>query len=479
MIELQQFRKLKISLQDYDYKQDVQTRLFFSTLNSLEIEVLQEILFSPLKFPLIDLSRNLEIPKDTLIPVLDKLGLTGLFQIEGGSIHVNKEMRKLFDVEMLKCDEKFVPGIEYVQAMLKKVPIQVLPTWYQTPRTAETIFDALIEKIFLTPQLYQRHLHEVKPQDEIGAKIFDRLFASSELKLSLAELQKDFQLSSEALHELILDLEFQFIGCLTYERTETHLEPYLSAFHEWKEHLIFQRCHTPQPVGSLDELIPLRPLSYAFALDLQALIEVAAEYPIPIRIESGETLLDPVQTSSLALAIGLIQKGSLDQSQAGYIHRLVKKGLLLNLIRVVNGRLVQGDLFEQYSQLDSERKAHFIYKHPQNHILNPACPASLITEKNLREIEKSFMKIPALDWIYFHDYLKGCLAVLGDMTRIELKKTGKAWRYVRPDYSDKEKLFIEIAVMEWLFESGLIHVGHIAFKPCFKLTGLGRKLFSQ
>ena len=102
----------------------------------------------------------------------------------------------------------------------------------------------------------------------------------------------------------------------------------------------------------------------------------------------------------------------------------------------------------------------------------------MISEKNVREIEKSLSKLTTLSWVYFDDFLKGCVATFGEGSKLELKKTGKTWRYAIPDYSEKEKLFIQIALLEWLFESGVVQTGLLDIRPCFRLTGLGKKLFS-
>ena len=41
--------------------------------------------------------------------------------------------------------------MEFIQLLLRKVPIDILPTWYPIPRTSNSIFDSLIEKYMKTP----------------------------------------------------------------------------------------------------------------------------------------------------------------------------------------------------------------------------------------------------------------------------------------------------------------------------------------
>ena len=61
MLELHPLKKNKVNLSDYDFQQDIKNRVFFSSITKQELEVLEEILFSPLKFAKAELSRNLEI----------------------------------------------------------------------------------------------------------------------------------------------------------------------------------------------------------------------------------------------------------------------------------------------------------------------------------------------------------------------------------------------------------------------------------
>src|SRR5690606_655670 len=104
--------------------------------------------------------------------------------IEGDTIFVDKDKRKYFEIQISRFDEDFVPGMEFVQGLLKKVPIQVLPLWYATPRTSNNIFESIIEKYLLTPQIYQRYLSELSLGDPLFTSIMRDLFVSADLKLS-------------------------------------------------------------------------------------------------------------------------------------------------------------------------------------------------------------------------------------------------------------------------------------------------------
>ena len=171
MAELSSLRKNKISLEDYDFKHDIENRLLMSQFSSHDLEVLEEILYSSIKIPVRKISKSVDLDEDELFPILEKLSKTGLFTFEGDSIVVDKEMRKYFEAQILKFDPDFKPGMEFLQSILRKVPIHVLPIWYSIPRTSNNIFESLVEKYLLTPQIFQRYLMELSFPDPILAGI--------------------------------------------------------------------------------------------------------------------------------------------------------------------------------------------------------------------------------------------------------------------------------------------------------------------
>ena len=481
MLELHPLKKNKVNLSDYDFQQDIKNRVFFSSITKQELEVLEEILFSPLKFAKTELSRNLEIKIDDLNTILEKIKSTGLIQLEKDFIIVNKELRKYFDSEIQKFDERFIFGLEYIQTILKKVPIQVLPSWYLIPRSSDNIFESLIEKFFITPQIYQRHLMEVRPIDGISAKIFDKLFESEELKIYTNDLLKEFDLSIEELHEIILEFEFNFIGCLRYESTDTNFQEILTPFHEWNELLIFTKTNHPKSISHQKSVEPFKLNEYAFTKDMFNIIEnISSINTSNIDLIEPITLNNELINSLLPFVQSYKDEGLSPSKEeySLYIQRLIEKSIFIGLLERSTNSLKPSKLFNEWSKYDTDRKAHFVYKHPNNRFLNKNCPKDLINEKNIREIEKSLSKLVKTDWIYFEDFINSCTASIGDCGKFELKKSGKLWKYNIPEYSNKEKLFLQIAILEWLFESGIVQTGLHLNKPCFRLTSLGKKMFS-
>ena len=127
-------------------------------------------------------------------------------------------MRKYFESQILKFEEDFYPGIEYLQGLLRKVPIQILPTWYSIPRTSNNIFDSLIEKYLITPHTYERYLSELTFSDEILTDIVRSVHQAPEYKVRADEIIKKHHLSHEQFEEHLLLLEFHFACCLRYEK---------------------------------------------------------------------------------------------------------------------------------------------------------------------------------------------------------------------------------------------------------------------
>ena len=148
LMELNPVRKNKISLTDYEYQKDIENRLLMSQFTSLDLEVLEEILYSSLTVPIKKLAKNLEIEEAKVLPALEKLSKTGLLLIDKDSVVVDKEMRKYFEVQIQKFDEDFVPGMDFLQSLLRKVPIHILPTWYSIPRTSNNILNLSSKNIY-------------------------------------------------------------------------------------------------------------------------------------------------------------------------------------------------------------------------------------------------------------------------------------------------------------------------------------------
>ncbi len=224
MLEIGATKKNKISLSDYNYRRDIENRLLMASFSTLDLAVLEEILFSPLQLPISKIAQALDESQKTLRPILEKLSQTGLLSLQGDIITVDKEMRKYFEVEAAKFDSDFKPDMDFLQHLLKKVPIHVLPTWYAIPRTSNNIFDSLMEKYFATPYLFQRYLHEVNLADATLTAIAHDVMRAPDFRIPAKDLMHKYDLSRTEFEEAMLLLEFHFICCLTFERSWQPLE---------------------------------------------------------------------------------------------------------------------------------------------------------------------------------------------------------------------------------------------------------------
>src|SRR5579862_6788429 len=79
-------KKNKITLEDYDFRQDIENRLLMGQFTSIDLVVLEEILYSSITIPIRKLSKSLSLEEEELLPILQKLSKTGLFSLDDQTI---------------------------------------------------------------------------------------------------------------------------------------------------------------------------------------------------------------------------------------------------------------------------------------------------------------------------------------------------------------------------------------------------------
>jgi hypothetical protein len=84
-------KKSKINLSDYPSESDIRNRILLSDFTPIDLQILEEILFSPLKLSLKKLSRTLSLTEGQVAQVLQKLQKSSLLQLDGDAIAVDKE----------------------------------------------------------------------------------------------------------------------------------------------------------------------------------------------------------------------------------------------------------------------------------------------------------------------------------------------------------------------------------------------------
>jgi hypothetical protein len=475
MIEMSPSRKNKISLSDYEYKRDIENRLLMSEFTTLDLDVLEEILYSSLSIPIRKLCKNLDLDEDRALPILNKLSKTGLFTHNGEVILVDKEMRKYYEAQILKFDEEFKPGMEFLRSMLSKVPIHVLPTWYSIPRTSNNIFDSLVEKYLLTPQTFQRYLIDLNFNDPILTGIIQDVYNSPELKVYSKDLIQKYGLEREQFEEYILHLEFNFICCLGYNKGTDLWKEVVTPFYEWTEYLRFLKTTESQTIKNPADVERYRPQDFSFIQDMSIILNQAKKQPIPLT-EVKEDVYLPQKS---ALATILAKCENLNEKDTLYLERLIAKLRMIKLADIVDGRLYALEAANDWLDMRLENRALYVYRHPLNRLVSQNIPAYLCTDRNIREAEKSILRVLTSGWLYFDEFVKGALVVLGEGSTVTLKRLGKNWKYTLPDYSDEELKLLKATILEWLFEVGIVSAGTHQGKECFCVTAFGQSLFGR
>ncbi len=460
-------RKNKITLTDYDYIKDIQNRILMAEFTENDLLVLEEILYNPLQIPLEKLSKNVDIPKSELLLILEKLAPSGLFVLEKDSITVDKETRKYFELQLPKFDEDFQPGMEFLQSLLKKPPIHVLPIWYALPKTSTHIFDSIIEKNLLTPQTFLRYIAELNFGEPVLKQIIQDVFTSENLELPSSFLMKKYNISKELFAEYMLHLEFSFVCCIGYHKKEDRFEEKVTPFYEWAEYLRFIKSSEINPIKEIDKITLKRPNEFSFAEDLSFILEELKNKPFAVEIQNGLLLPEKSVLETLPF------------KDEKYIHTLLSKLLLVKLVSHTDGMFHIAKTAFDWLNMRSDDKCLYFYRHPLNHLINTDIPQELCREKTIKDTEKSIIRILYKEWVLFDDFLKGVLVPLNGDSTISLKKSGKTWKYSLPNYSLEEANFLRAVILDWLFEAGITQVGSLDGKDCFRVTSLGQTLFAR
>jgi hypothetical protein len=460
MIELTQLKKNKITLSDYNYRRDIENRLLLASFTIFEISVLEEILYSPIKVLIRKIAKNIDKTEEEVVPVLEKLSKTGLLAIEGDSITVDKETRKYFETEIEKFEPDFCPGMEFLQNVLKKVPIHALPIWYSIPRTSNNIFESLVEKYLLTPQIFQRYLMELTFGDPALSAIAQDVLRSPDLTLTASDVMKKYELSREKFEENMLILELHFVCCLRYEQSGHGWEEKVTPFYEWREYLTFLKTTTTQPITAKIERY--RSHDFAFIEDMTATLQLVKKQPTP---------LNPKGYADIAARLQEIPPSP------EYIDQIVNKLQLLKLAEVVGDKLQAAEPAAEWLEMRVENRALYLYRHSLNKIQSVSLSPHLMSEKVIRDAEKAVMRILHAGWVFYDEFDKGVIVPFGDHSAATLKKCGKGWKYALPQYTPEERAFIRAIVFEWLFEAGITAVGTYQGRECFTVTAFGQSLF--
>ncbi len=460
MAEVATFKKNKIELKEYEYSKDIQNRILMAQFTALDVEVLEEILYSSLRIPLSLLEQNLNLSSAELKASLDKLSKTDLFQVAGGFVIVDKDRRKYYEMQILKFEEDFKPGMEYLQGLLRKVPIHILPNWYSISRTSDNIFESIVEKYLHSPQAFQRYLMELHLSDPKQKGIMNSVYQSPDYEVEASDMIKKFDLTQEEFEEHMLYLEFSFVCCIRYKRKGDRFVEMITPFYEWQEYLCHVRDTEPTPIIDEETIKRLKKSDYGVIEEMAAILELAQKGPI---------------TRSV---IPTIQK-KLPDFETSDFERHVHKLCQLNLAERSGDKVNCTSDTLDWLKMKNNDRAVYIYRHPLNCLVYPSLPQELNSQRLVRDAEKSVERVVGAGWVFMDDFLKGVFIPLNDSHYITLKKVGRNWKYQLPEYTDTEQDFFQAVISRSLFESGITALGTKDGRECFCLTPFGHTIFGN
>ena len=475
-------KKNRVDLADYDHDRDIKNRILMSQFTLFEADILEEILSSSLKFTTASLAATMDVEVEELFPMLEKLTSAQLLTYDKKNVIVNKEMRKFYEFQFQKFDNDFKPSMDFIQQLLKKVPIEVLPTWYFIPRTSDNIFESLIEKYFTTPQAYEKYLEELNFEDPILSGIMEDVFESEDFKVRSRYLREKYGLTRAEFEEYMLHLEFNFVCFLSYNRIEEEdgWKEVVTPFHEWKEYLFFQRKQLEKTrIENHDAVDPIRPLGFSFVIDAKSVLSLAKETPIQLIQSEGDIITPTLESLKSILNEQKItaDKAHLEDLQDYFAYVLSK----LNQFSLLNIEEHQAKSTSEglaWCDLPNEDFALNIHRHSANQsFIQYDVPQDYCINRNFRAVEKALQDLEANVWWDFEAFVKRMVAPIGESDPVMLKKKGRSWTYVIPEYNEEEMSFIEACITERLYETGMVNWGtHQDEKICFSLTTFGKHI---
>lgn len=454
-------RKNKINLSDYDYKKDIECRKLMAELTVFEVDLLTEIIHGSLKMTVEQICDYLESPQEKIYPALEKLQELKLYALEGSKIIVSKEMRKYYESQIRKFDDKFRADIEFIKGFLTKVPIHVLPTWYALPRTSDDIFASIIERFLLTPKIYQRYLDEITFDETILNSIIEDVYSNPKYKILAVDVIEKYQLSREEFERHMLHLEFNLVCCLSYNQIDERWKEVITPFYEWREFLTFQQNSLPQEIENPLEILRTHSHDFGFIIDMSSLLKKATETKLAVQATGTEFSLSQ-ELSDAVFSRPL---------STDYSSLLIQMLSTLKLIEIKNEKLSPRNIAKSWLEKHLQEQAIAVYRYGAHQ--GTAIPGGYI-DRDLREIEQCLKRVMGKGWIYFSDFIKACCAPIGDNPPVMLVNKGKRWKYQLPSYSEEDIKKIHQYIFQTLFAAGLVATGTCNGKECFSITPFGR-----
>lgn len=285
-----QSKKNKISLSDYNFQKDIDNRLFLAELTPFEISALRELIDNTPNTTIERLAKDVGAPIKKIEPCIEKFEKINLITRDDRKIKVDKELRKYFETHLLKFEEGFHPNLDFLKALLTKVPIHVLPNWYAIPRSTDHIFSSIVEKYLITPKIYNRYLDELIFEDPILHNLYRDVYTSPGYAFPKKAAMEKYNLTSKQLLEYALELEFNLVCVLSVRSTKSGFEEVFTLLDEWKEHLNYQMTSQPTSLVETDKIVRYHPNDFGFVEDITAVVQELKCQPIVLRMIRYRTL---------------------------------------------------------------------------------------------------------------------------------------------------------------------------------------------
>lgn len=456
-------KKNNVNIGDYNYRHDVAQRLLIATLSEFELDVLREILNLSLRFPISQLANSMDVDLATLAPVIERFANSPLLKQTGDSIVVDKDQRKSFELQIEKFDDDKVPGYDSLFASLRQVPIHILPDWYALPVGTDDILGSIAEDYLSTPKLYQRHLAEVTLSDPLAQAMLRDVFQSPDLKVRGADLRQKHGISHEKFQELMLELEFQLLCCVSYGQYGGKWEEQVTPFREWREYALHCRHVRFTSIEKFELIRSHRDPEFSFVKDISALLRAVEQVPLPI--EDGG-----IMYSAAASWLPELRK-DFYRGAASYLKDLLDRVLVLELAEIRDGALHATDGVAGWHRMSLQAQAMTLFRIPTKDL---ADYESILDDRTLREIERELRPAIGRGWIDLQAFINSLKVPLGSTGPVVLKQTGRRWRYEIPNYSELEREVLRWVIWHRMFETGMVMTGLYQGAPCFCVSPFGQ-----
>lgn len=480
MVEAAVYSKPKIHLNDYDYKRDIQNRVLLSKLTPEEIEITEELTCSSSPISFKELESFLEKPKETIAATLRKIAPTSLCTTNGETIQIDKERRRLLEIDLQRFSSSFVPNFDFLHSLLKKVPLDTLMNWYPIPRTSNNIFESLIERYVKKPSSYARYLEELDLEDDTLNAIKRALISSPEGSLDGEDLQKKYRLSDEQLERAMILFEWHFVGSLHYEKEENQWKKVVSFFREWQQYLHYMESTKPSPFKDSSAIVLSRPHPFSFIEDLCTFLSLLLNEEVYLELNREEQWIPDLPTSHLlAKKWGSFPMDSKEDKERffSYCSRIIYRLLTIQFIAIRERKASVTDQVSSWLPLSLQEKATYLYRSILKCDPLAKQASESYGERAIRSIEKSLSRIEGESWVLWDAFERGITPSLGQDNRFELCRTGRHWAYTPPSYAKEEKQFIKAVLYNWFFEAGMIQTGTYKQQALLRPTPFGIELF--